>query len=144
VRLPTTNRQRSPPGIDIRNHFALVWATTGVISVIAGVLWTFVAGGGFGVALIGLKVFPIVIIGGLDSVVGTIIAATSLPTAPLAPAHTPAVDPVFHLFPRPGIQRPQRLSPDLFRLAPYQLSRFAPRTRKSAAFPLQTGLRSPG
>jgi branched-chain amino acid transport system permease protein len=62
-------------GIDIRNHFALVWAATGVISVIAGVLWTFVAGGGFGVALVGLKVFPIVIIGGLDSVVGTIVGA---------------------------------------------------------------------
>jgi branched-chain amino acid transport system permease protein len=46
-----------------------------VISVIAGVLWTFVAGGGFGVALVGLKVSPIVIIGGLDSVPGTIIGA---------------------------------------------------------------------
>jgi branched-chain amino acid transport system permease protein len=65
-------------GIDIRNHFALVWAATGVISVIAGVLWTFVAGGGFGVALVGLKVFPIVIIGGLDSVVGTIVGAMIL------------------------------------------------------------------
>jgi branched-chain amino acid transport system permease protein len=46
-----------------------------VISVIAGILWTFVAGGGFGVALVGLKVFPIVIIGGLDSVAGSIVAA---------------------------------------------------------------------
>jgi branched-chain amino acid transport system permease protein len=27
-------------GIDIRNYFAFVWAATGVISVIAGVLWT--------------------------------------------------------------------------------------------------------
>jgi branched-chain amino acid transport system permease protein len=62
-------------GIDIRRHFALVWAATGVISAIAGVLWTFVAGGGFGVALVGLKVFPIVIIGGLDSVMGCIIGA---------------------------------------------------------------------
>jgi branched-chain amino acid transport system permease protein len=62
-------------GIDIQHHFALVWAATGVISVIAGVLWTSVAGGGFGVALVGLKIFPIVIIGGLDSVMGTIIVA---------------------------------------------------------------------
>jgi branched-chain amino acid transport system permease protein len=62
-------------GIDVQQHFALVWATTGVISVIAGVLWTSVAGGGFGVALVGLKIFPIVIIGGLDSVLGTIVAA---------------------------------------------------------------------
>jgi len=41
----------------------------------AGVLWTFVAGGGFGAALVGLKVFPIVVIGGFDSVTGTIIGA---------------------------------------------------------------------
>ena len=33
------------------------------------------AGGGFGVALVGLKIFPIVIIGGLDSLPGTIVAA---------------------------------------------------------------------
>jgi branched-chain amino acid transport system permease protein len=32
-------------------------------------------GGGFGLGLVGLKVFPIVIIGGLDSIPGTIIAA---------------------------------------------------------------------
>jgi branched-chain amino acid transport system permease protein len=62
-------------GIDVQQHFALVWAATGVISVIAGVLWTYVAGGGFGVALVGLKIFPIVIIGGLDSVAGTLVAA---------------------------------------------------------------------
>jgi len=62
-------------GIDAHRHFALVWALTGVISAIAGVLWTIVAGSGFGVALVGLKVFPIVIIGGLDSVIGVMVAA---------------------------------------------------------------------
>lgn len=62
-------------GIDLNRLFGLVWALTGAISVIAGVLWVFVAGGGFGVALVGLKIFPIVIIGGLDSLPGTIIAA---------------------------------------------------------------------
>src|SRR5207237_3241509 len=56
-------------------HFALVWAVTGIVSVIAGILWVWTAGGGFGVALVGLKVFPIVILGGLDSIPGTIIAA---------------------------------------------------------------------
>ena len=62
-------------GIDAHRHFALVWALTGVISAIAGVLWTVVAGSGFGVALVGLKVFPIVIIGGLDSVIGVMVGA---------------------------------------------------------------------
>src|SRR6266851_961214 len=62
-------------GIDVDHHFLIVWALAGVISVAAGVLWTFVAGGGFGVALVGLKVFPIVIIGGLDSIPGAIVGA---------------------------------------------------------------------
>jgi branched-chain amino acid transport system permease protein len=38
-------------------------------------LWTFISGGGFGLVLVGLKVFPIVIIGGLDSIPGTILGA---------------------------------------------------------------------
>ena len=62
-------------GINVHRQFGLLWAATGVIAVIAGVLWTFVAGGGFGMALIGLKIFPIVIIGGLNSLPGTIVAA---------------------------------------------------------------------
>ena len=62
-------------GIDIDHHMLIVWVITGVISVAAGVLWIFVSGGGFGVALVGLKVFPIVIIGGLDSILGAIIGA---------------------------------------------------------------------
>jgi len=65
----------SAAGIDAHRHFALVWALTGVISAIAGVLWTVVAGSGFGVALVGLKIFPIVIIGGLDSVIGVMVGA---------------------------------------------------------------------
>ena len=60
-------------GIDVARHLAFAWALVGVISVAVGVLWGFVAGGGFGMALIGLKVFPVVIIGGLDSIPGTIV-----------------------------------------------------------------------
>jgi branched-chain amino acid transport system permease protein len=62
-------------GIDIDLHLLLVWALVGAVSVVAGVLWVYVAGSGFGVALVGLKIFPIVIIGGLDSIAGTLVAA---------------------------------------------------------------------
>ena len=62
-------------GIDVQRHCAVTWGLVGVLSVIAGTLWTFVAGSGFGLALVGLKVFPIVILGGLDSIAGTIVAA---------------------------------------------------------------------
>jgi branched-chain amino acid transport system permease protein len=62
-------------GIDLHRYFGLTWALVGVISVVAGTLWTVVGGGGFGMALVGLKVFPIVIIGGLDSIGGAIVGA---------------------------------------------------------------------
>lgn len=62
-------------GINPRRLLALLWGVTGAVSVVSGVLWVFVGGGGFGVALVGLKIFPIVIIGGLDSLPGTIVAA---------------------------------------------------------------------
>jgi branched-chain amino acid transport system permease protein len=65
-------------GIDVDRHLLVVWSIAGVISVAGGVLWTFVAGGGFGVALVGLKVFPIVIIGGLDSIRGAIVGAMTI------------------------------------------------------------------
>jgi branched-chain amino acid transport system permease protein len=62
-------------GIDLPRHLALTWATAGVLAVLAGTLWTVVAGGGLGLVVVGLKVFPIVVIGGLDSIPGTIVAA---------------------------------------------------------------------
>ena len=65
-------------GIDVDQHFAITWGMVGVLSVLAGVLWTFVSGSGFGIVIVGLKVFPIVIIGGLDSIPGTIVGAVSI------------------------------------------------------------------
>jgi branched-chain amino acid transport system permease protein len=62
-------------GIDVQGHVALTWAMVGVISVFTGALWTFTAGGGIGAAIIGLKVFPILVVGGLDSVPGIMVGA---------------------------------------------------------------------
>ena len=62
-------------GIDVHGHVALTWAMVGVISVFTGALWTFTAGGGLGVVIIGLKVFPILVVGGLDSVPGIMVGA---------------------------------------------------------------------
>lgn len=65
-------------GIDVQRHFAITWVLMGLLSVLAGTLWTVVSGGGFGVVLVGLRVFPIVIIGGLDSIAGTIVGAIAI------------------------------------------------------------------
>ena len=58
--------------------FIGVGAMVGALSVCAGVLWAQVSGGGFGMVLVGLKVFPIVIIGGLDSIPGTIAGGVAV------------------------------------------------------------------
>jgi branched-chain amino acid transport system permease protein len=62
-------------GIDVGFHHMLAWGAAGLVCVVAGILWALVTGGGIGLGLIGLKIFPIVIIGGLDSIAGTIVAA---------------------------------------------------------------------
>jgi branched-chain amino acid transport system permease protein len=62
-------------GINVQRYLTLTWAIAGVVAVLAGLLWTFIAGGGISAVLVGLKVFPIVIIGGLDSAAGTIVGA---------------------------------------------------------------------
>ena len=65
-------------GIDVDRHLLVVWLMTGMVSLIAGLLWASVIGGGFGVVLVGLKVFPIVILGGVDSIAGTLVAAVAV------------------------------------------------------------------
>jgi len=65
-------------GIDIERHLLIAWTLTGVVAVVAGALWTLIAGSGFGLALVGLKVLPIALIGGLDSIAGTIVAAMAI------------------------------------------------------------------
>ena len=67
-------------GIDIQRYFSITWTMVGALSVCAGVLWAQVAGGGFGMVLVGLKVFPIIIIGGLDSIPGTIAGGVAVGT----------------------------------------------------------------
>ncbi len=62
-------------GIDLDRYFSITWALVGAVSVLAGILWAAASGGGFGVVLLGMKVFPIAVIGGLDSVPGCIAGA---------------------------------------------------------------------
>ncbi len=65
-------------GINVDRHLVFVWALAGLVTLVGGLLWVSVNGAGFGVALLGLKVFPIVILGGLTSIVGTLVAAISM------------------------------------------------------------------
>ena len=56
-------------GISVRRIFALSWSIAAVVSAVGGVLLGAVRGGVDGsLAVFGLKVIPVVILGGLDSV----------------------------------------------------------------------------
>lgn len=60
-------------GINVRRYFALAWAMAGVVSALGGIVWGTMLGVDNQLALVGLKVFPVVILGGLDSIMGAVI-----------------------------------------------------------------------
>lgn len=60
-------------GIDVKRYFALSWAIAGIVALIGGLVWGNLLGVDVQLALVGLKVFPVVILGGLDSIVGAVV-----------------------------------------------------------------------
>ena len=60
-------------GINVERYFGVAWAMTGVVSALGGVLWGNMLGVDVNLALVGFKVFPVVILGGLDSIPGAVI-----------------------------------------------------------------------
>ncbi len=53
-------------GINVERYFALAWAMAGIVSALGGVIWGSMLGVDVHLALVGLKVFPVVILGGLE------------------------------------------------------------------------------
>jgi branched-chain amino acid transport system permease protein len=60
-------------GINVERYFAIAWAMTGVVSALGGIIWGSMLGVDIQLALVGLKVFPVVILGGLDSIGGALL-----------------------------------------------------------------------
>jgi len=60
-------------GINVEKYFGLAWAMTGMVSALGGIIWGNIIGVDVNLALVGFKVFPVVILGGLDSIPGAII-----------------------------------------------------------------------
>ncbi len=60
-------------GISVKNVFAMSWAISATVSAVAGVVVAVVNGVSAGLSIYGIKVFPAVILGGLDSIGGAVI-----------------------------------------------------------------------
>jgi branched-chain amino acid transport system permease protein len=60
-------------GISLRRVFALAWTLAAVSAVVGGLLVANITGVSASIAEFGLIVFPVVILGGLDSILGTIV-----------------------------------------------------------------------
>jgi branched-chain amino acid transport system permease protein len=60
-------------GISVKNVFAMAWAISALVSAVAGVTVGIVNGVSSALSFYGIKVFPAVILGGLDSIVGAVI-----------------------------------------------------------------------
>ncbi len=60
-------------GINVERYFAIAWGMAGIVSALGGLAWGALLGVDVHLALVGLKVFPVVILGGLDSVLGAIV-----------------------------------------------------------------------
>ncbi len=60
-------------GINVQRYFALAWAMAGVVSALGGIVWGAMLGVDNQLALVGLKVFPVVILGGLNSIIGAVV-----------------------------------------------------------------------
>jgi len=60
-------------GISVPRVFAMSWAISALVSAVAGVVVGIVNGVSSALSFYGIKVFPAVILGGLDSVVGAVL-----------------------------------------------------------------------
>jgi len=60
-------------GINVERYFVLAWMLAGFVALLGGLVWGSAIGVDTQLAQLGLKVFPVVILGGLDSIVGVIV-----------------------------------------------------------------------
>jgi branched-chain amino acid transport system permease protein len=60
-------------GISVKSVFAMAWAISATVSAVAGIVVAVVNGVSSGLSAYGIKVFPAVILGGLDSIPGSVV-----------------------------------------------------------------------
>ncbi len=60
-------------GIPLRNIWVIVWSVSGIVALVAGIMWGSKSGVQFSLSLIALKALPVLILGGFTSVPGAIV-----------------------------------------------------------------------
>ena len=60
-------------GISLRTIWVVVWSVSGMVALVAGIMWGAKSGVQFSLSLIALKALPVLILGGLTSVPGAIV-----------------------------------------------------------------------
>ena len=67
------NQAAMSVGIPLQMIWAIVWATAGIVALVAGALWGQRLGVQFSISLVALKALPVLILGGFNSLAGAII-----------------------------------------------------------------------
>jgi branched-chain amino acid transport system permease protein len=60
-------------GISLRTIWIIVWSVSGIVALVAGIMWGSKSGIQFSLSLIALKALPVLILGGFTSIPGAII-----------------------------------------------------------------------
>ncbi len=60
-------------GISVKRVFAVAWGIAAITAAVAGIILANIVGVSGNISILGLRVFPVVILGGLDSIPGAII-----------------------------------------------------------------------
>lgn len=60
-------------GIPLNQIWVIVWSVSGLVALVAGIMWGTKLGVQFSIALVALKALPVLILGGLTSVPGAIV-----------------------------------------------------------------------
>jgi branched-chain amino acid transport system permease protein len=60
-------------GLRLPRIWATVWATSGIVALVAGLLWGARLGVQFSLSLVVLKALPVLVLGGFDSIAGAIV-----------------------------------------------------------------------
>jgi branched-chain amino acid transport system permease protein len=60
-------------GISLRTIWVIVWSVSGIVALVAGIMWGSGSGVQFSLSLIALKALPVLILGGFTSIPGAIL-----------------------------------------------------------------------